>query len=490
MSTDRYSSPLSERYASKEMQYIFSQDMKFSTWRKLWIALAETEMELGLSENGKPVITQEQIDEMKEHVYDINYDVAKEREKLVRHDVMSHVYAFGQQCPKAAGIIHLGATSCYVGDNTDIIIMNEALKLVHKKLVNVIAELAKFADTYKNLPTLAFTHFQPAQPTTVGKRATLWTQEFLMDLEDLEYVMGTLKLLGSKGTTGTQASFLELFEGDQETIDKIDPMIAAKMGFKECYAVSGQTYSRKVDTRVANILAGIAASAHKMSNDIRLLHTFSPLFENVPDNVIFRGADFRGEHAGLMGLGWLYNDLKEEKFDAVAAFQPTFRSRFLCWRFRLAGIKAAHIKQNRRELQKLIRRKHKIYTEQDSFFQRCAHTLNQIGYPIRLSFLSLFGKNKGNISSLAPLTGEKNQETWIGIAPFATHVGKIYPLSKQEQILKHLSARDHTKIFLFGGGKKEIKVLEEWAQHFPNVISTAGKLTINMELCVAGTESA
>ena len=201
------------------------------------------------------------------------------------------------------------------------------------------------------------------------------------------------------------------------------------------------------------------------------IDTFSPLFENVPDNVIFRGADFRGEHAGLMGLGWLYNDLKEEKFDAVAAFQPTFRSRFLCWRFRLAGIKAAHIKQNRRELQKLIRRKHKIYTEQDSFFQRCAHTLSQIGYPIRLSFLSLFGKNKGNISSLAPLTGEKNQETWIGIAPFATHVGKIYPLSKQEQILKHLSARDHTKIFLFGGGKKEIKVLEEWAQHFPNVIS-------------------
>ena len=214
------------------------------------------------------------------------------------------------------------------------------------------------------------------------------------------------------------------------------------------------------------------------------IDTFSPLFENVPDNVIFRGADFRGEHAGLMGLGWLYNDLKEEKFDAVAAFQPTFRSRFLCWRFRLAGIKAAHIKQNRRELQKLIRRKHKIYTEQDSFFQRCAHTLSQIGYPIRLSFLSLFGKNKGNISSLAPLTGEKNQETWIGIAPFATHVGKIYPLSKQEHILKHLSARDHTKIFLFGGGKKEIKVLEEWAQHFPNVISTAGKLTINMELAL------
>ena len=309
MSTDRYSSPLSERYASKEMQYIFSQDMKFSTWRKLWIALAETEMELGLSENGKPVITQEQIDEMKEHVYDINYDVAKEREKLVRHDVMSHVYAFGQQCPKAAGIIHLGATSCYVGDNTDIIIMNEALKLVHKKLVNVIAELAKFADTYKNLPTLAFTHFQPAQPTTVGKRATLWTQEFLMDLEDLEYVMGTLKLLGSKGTTGTQASFLELFEGDQETIDKIDPMIAAKMGFKECYAVSGQTYSRKVDTRVANILAGIAASAHKMSNDIRLLQHLKEVEEPFEKNQI-----------GSSAMAYKRNPMRSERIASLANY--------------------------------------------------------------------------------------------------------------------------------------------------------------------------
>ena len=260
-----YKRQLSERYASKEMQYIFSPDMKFRTWRRLWIALAETEKELGLN------ITQEQIDELKAHKDDINYDVAKERERQVRHDVMSHVYAYGVQCPKAKGIIHLGATSCYVGDNTDIIVMAEALKLVQKKLVNVIAELSKFADKYKEQPTLAFTHFQPAQPTTVGKRATLWTQEFLMDLEDLEYVMGTLKLLGSKGTTGTQASFLELFEGDQETIDKIDPMIAEKMGFKNCYPVSGQTYSRKVDTRVLNILAGIAASAHKMSNDIRLL---------------------------------------------------------------------------------------------------------------------------------------------------------------------------------------------------------------------------
>ena len=228
MSTDRYTSPLSERYASKEMQYIFSPEMKFRTWRRLWIALAETEKELGLD------ITQEQIDELKAHKDDINFEVAKEREKLVRHDVMSHVYAYGVQCPKAKGIIHLGATSCYVGDNTDIILMSEALKLVRKKLVNVIAELAKFADRYKELPTLAFTHFQPAQPTTVGKRATLWTQEFLMDLEDLDYVLDSLKLLGSKGTTGTQASFLELFDGDQETIDKIDPMIAAKMGFKDC----------------------------------------------------------------------------------------------------------------------------------------------------------------------------------------------------------------------------------------------------------------
>ncbi len=257
MSTDRYVSPLSERYASREMQYIFSPDMKFRTWRKLWIALAETEKELGLA------ITQEQIDELKAHQDDINYEVAKAREKEVRHDVMSHVYAYGVQCPKAKGIIHLGATSCYVGDNTDIIVMAEALKLVKKKLVNVIALLAEFARKYKELPTLAFTHFQPAQPTTVGKRATLWMQEFCMDLEDLNYVLSTMKLLGSKGTTGTQASFLELFDGDQERIDRIDPMIAQKMGFQECYPVSGQTYSRKVDTRVMNVVAGIAASAHK-----------------------------------------------------------------------------------------------------------------------------------------------------------------------------------------------------------------------------------
>ena len=309
MSTDRYTSPLSERYASKEMQYIFSQDMKFSTWRKLWIALAETEMELGLSENGKPFIIQEQIDELKAHVNDINYDVAKEREKLVRHDVMSHVYAYGQQCPKAAGIIHLGATSCYVGDNTDIIVMNEALKLVHKKLVSVIAELANFAEKYKDQPTLAFTHFQPAQPTTVGKRATLWTQEFLMDLEDLEYVQSTLKLLGSKGTTGTQASFLELFDGDQETIDKIDPMIAEKMGFKACYPVSGQTYSRKVDTRVLNVLAGIAASAHKMSNDIRLLQHLKEVEEPFEKNQI-----------GSSAMAYKRNPMRSERIASLSRY--------------------------------------------------------------------------------------------------------------------------------------------------------------------------
>ena len=303
MSTDRYVSPLSERYASKEMQYIFSPDMKFRTWRRLCIALAETEKELGLN------ITQEQIDELKAHAEDINYDVAKERERQVRHDVMSHVYAYGVQCPKAKGIIHLGATSCYVGDNTDIIVMTEALKLVRKKLVNVIAELASFADKYKTQPTLAFTHFQPAQPTTVGKRATLWTQEFLLDLEDLEYVLSTMKLLGSKGTTGTQASFLELFEGDQETIDKIDPMIAQKMGFKECYPVSGQTYSRKVDTRVLNVLAGIAASAHKMSNDIRLLQHLKEVEE-----------PFEKSQIGSSAMAYKRNPMRSERIASLSRY--------------------------------------------------------------------------------------------------------------------------------------------------------------------------
>ena len=304
MSTDVYVSPLSERYASKEMQYVFSPDMKFSTWRRLWIALAETEMELGLSQ-----ITPEMIEEMKAHVTDINYDVAKEREKIVRHDVMSHVYAFGCQCPKAKGIIHLGATSCYVGDNTDIIVMNEALKIVRKKLVNVINNLSLFADEYKDLPTLAFTHFQPAQPTTLGKRATLWINEFMMDLEDLDYVQSTLKLLGSKGTTGTQASFLELFNNDQETIDKIDPMIAKKMGFENCYPVSGQTYSRKVDSRVLNVLGGIAQSATKMSNDIRLLQHLKEVEEPFEKNQI-----------GSSAMAYKRNPMRSERIASLSRY--------------------------------------------------------------------------------------------------------------------------------------------------------------------------
>ena len=303
MSTDRYQSPLSERYASKEMQYIFSPDMKFRTWRKLWIALAETEKELGLD------ITDEQIAELKAHQDDINYEVAKEREKVVRHDVMSHVYAYGVQCPKAKGIIHLGATSCYVGDNTDIIVMTEALKVVKKKLVNVIAQLGAFSEKYKELPTLAFTHFQPAQPTTVGKRATLWAQEFVMDLEDLEYVLSGMKLLGSKGTTGTQASFLELFDGDQETIDKIDPMIAEKMGFTACVAVSGQTYSRKTDTRVLNVLAGIAASAHKMSNDIRLLQHLKEVEE-----------PFEKTQIGSSAMAYKRNPMRSERIASLSRY--------------------------------------------------------------------------------------------------------------------------------------------------------------------------
>ena len=303
MSTDRYVSPLSERYASKEMQYVFSPDMKFKTWRRLWIALAETEKELGLD------ITDEQIEELKAHQDDINYEVAKEREKVVRHDVMSHVYAYGVQCPKAKPIIHLGATSCYVGDNTDIIVMTEALKIVRKKLVNVIAQLSAFAKKYESQPTLAFTHFQPAQPTTVGKRATLWAQEFLMDLEDLEYVLGGMKLLGSKGTTGTQASFLELFDGNQETIDKIDPMIAQKMGFTACVAVSGQTYSRKTDTRVLNVLAGIAASAHKMSNDIRLLQHLKEVEE-----------PFEKTQIGSSAMAYKRNPMRSERIASLSRY--------------------------------------------------------------------------------------------------------------------------------------------------------------------------
>ena len=310
MSNDRYTSPLSERYASKEMQYIFSPDKKFRTWRRLWIALAEAENELGLkNEEGEPAVSQEQIDELKAHADDINYDVAKEREKLVRHDVMSHVYAYGQQCPKAAGIIHLGATSCYVGDNTDVIVMTEALQLVRKKLINVIDELAKFADKYKDLPTLAFTHFQPAQPTTVGKRATLWLQEFVMDLDDVEYVLSTMKLLGSKGTTGTQASFMELFDGDESKVKQLDGIIAKKMGFQSCFPVSGQTYSRKLDTRVANVLAGIAASAHKFSNDIRLLQHLKEVEEPFEKNQI-----------GSSAMAYKRNPMRSERIASLSRY--------------------------------------------------------------------------------------------------------------------------------------------------------------------------
>ena len=303
MATDRYQTPLAERYASKEMQYIFSPDKKFRTWRALWIALAESEKELGLN------ITDEQIEELKAHKDDINYEDAKAREKIVRHDVMSHVYAYGLQCPKAKGIIHLGATSCYVGDNTDLIIMTEGLKLVRKKLVNVINELSKFADEYKALPTLAFTHFQPAQPTTVGKRATLWMQELLLDLEDLNHVISTMKLLGQKGTTGTQASFMELFEGDQDKIRRLDKMIANKMGFEDTYPVSGQTYSRKVDTKVVNVLAGIAASAHKFSNDIRLLQHLKEIEE-----------PFEKTQIGSSAMAYKRNPMRSERIASLANY--------------------------------------------------------------------------------------------------------------------------------------------------------------------------
>ena len=273
---DRYQSPLSERYASREMQYIFSPEKKFRTWRKLWIALAETEKELG---------------------------------KLVRHDVMSHVYAYGLQCPNAKGIIHLGATSCYVGDNTDIILMTEALKLVRKKLVNVMAELASFAEKYKDQPTLAFTHFQPAQPTTVGKRATLWLMELKLDLDDLDYVISSMKMLGSKGTTGTQASFLELFDGDHEKCRKADQMIAEKMGFTGCFPVSGQTYSRKVDSRVLSVLAGIAQSAHKFSNDIRLLQHLKEVEEPFEKNQI-----------GSSAMAYKRNPMRSERIASLANY--------------------------------------------------------------------------------------------------------------------------------------------------------------------------
>ena len=303
MTYDRYQSPLSERYAGREMQYIFSPDKKFRTWRRLWIALAEAEHELGLP------VTREQIEELKAHQDDINYEVARRREKEVRHDVMSHVYAYGVQCPKAKGIIHLGATSCYVGDNTDIILMTEALRLVRKKLINVIGELAAFADKYKAQPTLAFTHFQPAQPTTVGKRAALWLQDLTLDLEDVDHVLGTMKLLGSKGTTGTQASFLELFDGDHEKVKEVDKKIAEKMGFDGCYAVSGQTYSRKVDSRVLNVLAGIAQSAHKFSNDIRLLQHLKEVEE-----------PFEKSQIGSSAMAYKRNPMRSERMASLADY--------------------------------------------------------------------------------------------------------------------------------------------------------------------------
>ena len=303
MVKDTYESPLSARYASKEMKYIFSPDKKFRTWRKLWIALAESEKELGLP------ITQEQIDELKAHADDINYEVAQEREKIVRHDVMSHVYAYGVQCPNAKGIIHLGATSCYVGDNTDIIIMTEGLKLIRNKLITVIRNLSKFADEYKSLPTLAFTHFQPAQPTTVGKRATLWLQELLMDLEDVEYQLSKAKLLGSKGTTGTQASFLELFDGDHEKCKMLDRKIAEKMGYKACFPVSGQTYSRKLDSQFLNVLAGIAQSAAKFSNDIRLLQHLKEVEEPFEKNQI-----------GSSAMAYKRNPMRSERIGSLSRY--------------------------------------------------------------------------------------------------------------------------------------------------------------------------
>ena len=298
-----YVSPLSERYAGKEMKELFSPLTKFRTWRRLWIALAEAEKELGLP------ITDEQINELKSFKDDINFEEAKAREKEVRHDVMSHVYAYGLQCPSAKGIIHLGATSCYVGDNTDIILMAEGLKLLRKKLISAIARLSDFAEKYAALPTLAYTHYQAAQPTTVGKRATLWINELLLDLEDLDYVLSTLKLLGSKGTTGTQASFLELFEGDHEKCKELDNKIAEKMGFTACYAVSGQTYSRKIDTRVLNVLSGIAQSAHKFSNDIRLLQHMKQVEE-----------PFEKHQIGSSAMAYKRNPMRSERMAALANY--------------------------------------------------------------------------------------------------------------------------------------------------------------------------
>ena len=299
----QYQSPLNTRYASKEMSHLFSQEFKFQTWRKLWIALAEAEKELGLS------ITQEQIDDMKAHQYDINYEVAEAREKEVRHDVMSHVYAFGKQAPKAEPIIHLGATSCYVGDNTDIIIMTEAMKLIRKKLINVINELSKFALEYKDMPTLGYTHFQPAQTTTVGKRATLWLQDLVMDLEDIEFQISKAKLLGSKGTTGTQASFLELFDGDKQKVKQLDDIIVNKMGYTDYFKVSGQTYPRKLDSQILNVLSSIAQSAFKFSNDIRLLQHLKEIEE-----------PFEKSQIGSSAMAYKRNPMRSERIASLSRY--------------------------------------------------------------------------------------------------------------------------------------------------------------------------
>lgn len=306
MNRKEYQNPLISRYASKEMSYIFSDDFKFSTWRKLWVALAESEMELGLN------ITPEQVDELKEHIYDINYEDAEKREKETRHDVMSHVYAYGLQCPKAKPIIHLGATSAFVGDNTDVIQISEGLKLIRTKLLNVIKNLAGFAEKYKGLPTLGFTHFQPAQLTTVGKRSCLWVQDFLMDIEELDFQLGRLKLRGVKGTTGTQASFMALFNGNHEKIKELDIKVAKKMGFEKSFPVTGQTYPRKLDSQILNVLSQIAESAHKFSNDIRLLQSLKEIEEPFDKNQI-----------GSSAMAYKRNPMRCERIAALARFVIT-----------------------------------------------------------------------------------------------------------------------------------------------------------------------
>ena len=298
-----YSTPLNSRYASKEMSYIFSDDMKFSTWRKLWVALAEGEKELGLN------ITDEQIKELKEHINDINYDEAAKREKEVRHDVMSHVYAYGLQCPNAKGIIHLGATSCYVGDNKDVIIMRDALNLIKNKIVTVLNHLKNFAIEYKDMPTLGFTHFQPAQLTTVGKRATLWMQDLVMDVENIDFLISQLKLRGVKGTTGTQASFMELFDGDESKVKALDKIVAEKMGFEKSFGVTGQTYPRKLDSIVLNTLSEVAQSAYKFSNDLRLLQNMKEMEE-----------PFEKHQIGSSAMAYKRNPMRSERISALARY--------------------------------------------------------------------------------------------------------------------------------------------------------------------------